>query len=206
MQPDILSKWSLFTIRTTEIIISLIMILFLIFALFRIYYPVQAIGNLGAVKDTASQKQVTFGIPINLRIPILNIDTSLESVGLTSKGAVDVPKVSTHAAWYNLSPRPGEVGNSIIDGHSGWKDGVQSVFDNLYKIKKGDRIYIEDNKGLIISFIVKDFKPYGPNDDLSVIFNSSDDGAHLNLITCVGDWDVNQKSPNDRFVVFSDKE
>lgn len=200
------SEWSFFILRTVEITISIMVILFLLIRLLiQTYYP-EVIQGKEISNPIIYQEQATPGIPVRLKIPSLNINTSLESVGLTSKGAVEVPKVYTNAAWYNLSPRPGEIGNSIIDGHSGWKNGIRSVFDNLYKIKKGDKLYVEDENGRVAVFVVRDFRPYGPKDDVSVVFNSSDERAHLNLITCVAAWDVKQKSPNDRFIVFSDKE
>jgi LPXTG-site transpeptidase (sortase) family protein len=152
------------------------------------------------------EKQHAFGIPVHLKIPDINVDAEVESVGLTAKGAVDTPLSFTDVAWFNLGPRPGEEGSSVIDGHSGWKKGIQSVFDNLYKIKKGDKIYVTDEKGEIFTFIVTEFRTYSLKDDATDIFTSSDGKSHLNLITCVGNWNVGQKSPNDRFVVFADKE
>jgi LPXTG-site transpeptidase (sortase) family protein len=208
MQSKRLSKWLLIIFRVIIIIIFLIVAFLILKPLIQDYYPVisQSKGSLRLINSIIFQEQVRLGIPIRLKIPSLNIDTSLESVGLTSKGEVEVPKVYTNAAWYNLSPRPGEIGSSIIDGHSGYKNGVQSVFDNLYKIKKGDKLYVEDKDGVTTTFVVREFRPFGPNDDVSDIFISNDGKAHLNLITCVAAWDVNQKSPNDRFIVFTDKE
>jgi len=205
MQSKRLSKWSLIILRTMIIVISLV-VLFLIFK--PLFHSVisQSSEKSKLTESLIFQKQTNLGIPVRLKIPSLNIDTSLESVGLTSQGAVDVPKVYTNAAWYNLSPRPGEVGSSVIDGHSGWENGIQSVFDNLYKIKKGDKLYVEDENGIIFTFIVRDFRTYSPNEDTTDIFNSSDGKAHLNLITCVTARNVDQKSPNDRFIVFADKE
>jgi LPXTG-site transpeptidase (sortase) family protein len=205
MQSKRLSKWSLLILRIVETTISLMIILFLIFRLFQLYYPNIIFQDRENIKLTENNA-ISLVSPVRLKIPSLNIDTPLESVGLTSQGAVGVPKVYTNAAWYNLGPRPGEVGSSIIDGHSGWKNGIQSVFDNLYKIKKGDKLYVEDENGIIFTFVVREFRVYSLNDDISDIFSSSDGKAHLNLITCVTARNVNQKSPNDRFVVFSDKE
>jgi len=188
-------------------VIFLTVIFFLIFKLFQTYSPttVQETESLKPIENI-SQEKIIPGIPIRIKIDSLDIDASLESVGLTSEGAIEVPKELIDAAWYNLGPRPGEVGVSIIDGHSGWKNGTQSVFDNLYRIEKGDRIYIEDEKGTITTFIVQDFKIYNVKDDVSTIFSSSDDKAHLNLITCVIGQSVNQTIFNDRFIVFADME
>ena len=162
--------------------------------------------NDGLIEPVVSVNQAVSRTSFILKIPNINVDADIESVGLTLEGAVDVPKSFANVAWFNLGPRPGKKGSSVVSGHSGWKNGKQSVFDNLYKIKKGDKIYIEDGEGIINVFVVRKFKTYGSNDDASDIFSSSDGKAHLNLITCVGNWYVGQKSPNDRFVVFADKE
>ena len=57
------------------------------------------------------------GIPTRLRIPKINVDTVVESVGLTLDDAMDVPKNYKHTAWYNGGPRPGQIGSAVINGH-----------------------------------------------------------------------------------------
>jgi hypothetical protein len=37
------------------------------------------------------------------------------------------------------------------------------------------------------------------------VFASNDGGAHLNLITCAGEWNKGKKSYSERLVVFADK-
>jgi sortase (surface protein transpeptidase) len=72
----------------------------------------------------------------------------------------------------------------------------------LYKLKKGNILYIKDAKGKIISFVVRESRIYDPgyaND----VFNGSD-SAYLNLITCDGVWDGAKKSYSKRLVVFTD--
>lgn len=69
------------------------------------------------------QKPVNPGLlasPVRLKIPKINIDAAIESVGLTPEGAMDVPKSHTNVAWFNLGPRPGEQGSAVINGHFGW--------------------------------------------------------------------------------------
>ena len=84
-------------------------------------------------------------MPISLKIPKINVNTTIEQVGLTLAGAVDVPKSPPNAAWFDLGPRPGEIGNAVIVGHYGaWKNGQKSVFNNLNKLKKGDKLTNED--------------------------------------------------------------
>jgi len=145
-------------------------------------------------------------LPIRLKIPTLKIDSVIEYIGLTKDGAVDAPKGASNTGWYNLGPRPGEVGNSIIDGHSGWKGGAPAVFDNLYKIKVGDKVYVESEKGVTITFVVRKISEYNPNAEATDVFISNDGKAHLNLITCSGFWNDILKSHSSRLAVFTDKE
>ena len=78
--------------------------------------------------------------------------------------------------------------------------------NKLIRKIKGDILYIEDNKGEIISFVVRDFQSFDPKADASDVFGSPDGKSHLNLITCGGAWDKTQKSYSKRLVVFTDKE
>ena len=59
---------------------------------------------------------------------------------------MDVPTILTSAAWYDLGPRPGDSGSAVIDGHFGLHNGIPVVFDNLYKLRTGDKIYVTDDK------------------------------------------------------------
>lgn len=151
-------------------------------------------------------QEMEFGLPVRLKIPKINVDADIEYAGITPKGELGVPKGPTNAGWYNLGPRPGEVGSAVIDGHFGYKDGIEAVFDNLNKLQKGDNVYIFDEQGKIITFVVSELRIYGQNDDSTSVFISNDGKAHLNLITCQGEWNKTLKSYTNRLVVFSDKE
>jgi len=145
-------------------------------------------------------------LPVHLKIPSINIDANVEYVGFTLSGIMDVPKGFANVAWFNLGPRPGEVGSSVIDGHSGYKNNKPAVFDNLYKLQKGDEIYIENSNGTIITFVVSGIKSYDSESDASSVFASNDGKSHLNLITCAGSWNEILQSHSKRLVVFTDKE
>ncbi len=165
--------------------------------------PLVTIASNGA---TLLAEEVDLGLPIRLKIPKINVDATFEYVGLTPEGDMVSPKGPAPAGWFNLGPRPGEIGNAVIDGHSGWKNNIPAVFDNLHKLVKGDKIYVEDEKGVITTFVVREIREYDPNAYATDVFVSSDGGAHLNLITCTGLWDEVLKSRSDRLVVFTDKE
>ncbi len=163
---------------------------------------------IGSVGSTASAEQAVSGVglPIRLKIPKSNVDAAVEYVGLTPDGLMDAPKGPADVAWFRLGQRPGEIGTAVIAGHSGWKDGIPAAFDYLSALRKGDRIYVEDDKGTTIVFIVREIRTYDPNADASSVFGSSDGGAHLNLITCAGVWDNVSRTSSERLVVFAEKE
>lgn len=152
------------------------------------------------------QEESIVGLPVRLRIPSINVDAPFEYVGLTADKAMDVPRERSNVAWFKLGQRPGENGTAVIAGHYGRQDTKGSVFDNLHKLRKGDKIYIEDDRGDIISFVVRESRRYDPQADASAVFGSDDGKSHLNLITCEGIWDEASDAYSRRLVVFTDRE
>lgn len=149
---------------------------------------------------------VSVGFPLRLKIPAINVDAEIEYVGLDPDGSMGVPKGPAEVAWYSAGSRPGEIGSAIIAGHYGWKNNMPAVFDNLFKLRKGDKIYIEDDRGVIIPFVVNESILYDQNADVVDVFRSRDGRSHLNLITCEGVWDKVSKTYSRRLVVFADRE
>ena len=167
-------------------------------------------NNVKLAGGTASvfegRQQTRLGLPLRLKIPVINVDTLIENGGVTSDGSMEAPRVPENVVWYSLGPRPGENGTAVIAGHFGWKDDVPSVFDNLSKLSKGDLLYVENDAGITTMFVVRDVKTYDSNADTSEVFTSSDGKSHLNLITCEGTWDTISKSYPRRLVVFTDSQ
>lgn len=156
-------------------------------------------------KANAGLPALPVGRPVRLKIPGINVDAAVEHVGLTSDGTMNIPKNPDDVAWFMLGSRPGEKGSAVIAGHYGWKDGKASVFDDLYKLRKGDKLFVEDDKGVTISFVVRESRRYDPKADASDVFDSNDGKSHLNLITCKGVWDKVSQSYSERLVIFTDK-
>jgi LPXTG-site transpeptidase (sortase) family protein len=156
--------------------------------------------------QTDTKKQINdIGLPVRLKIPIINVDTTVYNVGLTSSGAMDIKEDPTKVAWYEFGPRPGEIGNAVIAGHYGWIDNKESIFNNLHNLKKGNEVIITDSNGLSITFSVTESRKFDPNANASSVFYANDNKAHLNLITCDGAWVNSKKSYTDRLVVFTDR-
>ncbi len=159
--------------------------------------------NPVAVKQVLGiESEKSPGLPVRLIIPRINLAASVQYVGLTSNGAMDVPTNTTDVGWFNLGARPGAIGSAVIGGHLDGNDGEPGVFTNLNQLKNGDPVYIQDDKGVIISFIVQGSRLYDPGYAEEVF--SQNDNSHLNLVTCDGVWDGTKKSYSKRLVVYAD--
>jgi sortase A len=80
------------------------------------------------------------------------------------------------------------------------------VFDDLHELRPGDKLSVEDDKGTVISFVVREIRSYDYNANAPEVFNSSDGKSHLNLITCEGVWNQATQNYSQRLVVFTDRE
>lgn len=160
-------------------------------------------GNL-AYSDIRDPGGIPQGLPVRLKIPAIGVDSLIEDALITPDGRMDVPAGSKNVAWFSLGPHPGKVGSAVIGGHFGINKGVKFVFYDLDKLRVGDKIYIENDKGDTLAFVVRSISLFGRDDDATTVFTSNDGLAHLNLITCEGIWNrVNDTYP-ERRVVFTD--
>jgi LPXTG-site transpeptidase (sortase) family protein len=114
---------------------------------------------------------------------------------------MEVPTNAIDVGWFKIGPKPGEVGSAVIAGHFDDRNGEPGVFYDLYKLKAGDKLYIEDDKGKTISFVIQSSRVYDVGYADTVF--SRNDGTYLNLITCDGVWDGVKKSYDKRLVVFA---
>lgn len=144
------------------------------------------------------------GIPKTIRIPKIGVNSAVELVGLDSKRAMDVPKDADNAGWYNLGPRPGELGSAVLAGHLDRESGAPAIFFKLTDLVAGDEIIIVDDQGKEHTFIVTRMSKY-PYDQFPIgeVFGKSERSA-LNLITCQGNWDGSARNYSHRFVVYSE--
>lgn len=191
--------------KKSHIIITIIaLISFLGFFL----YVVSQKKVLADTKNTSvatQESMLSAGLPTRLKIPSISLDVSVEHVGINSIGEMDTPKLIENVAWFELGVLPGEIGSAVIDGHYGWKNNKLGAFDSLSRVKIGEIVSIENDKGDIVTFLVRDIKKYDPKADASLVFTSNDGKSHLNLITCIGIWNQTENSYSERLVIFTDK-
>jgi LPXTG-site transpeptidase (sortase) family protein len=157
-----------------------------------------------AYSDIRDPGGVPQGLPVRLKIPVIGVDSTIEDALIAPDGRMDVPAGSVNVAWFALGPYPGRVGSAVIGGHFGIDNGIPKVFYNLNKLRVGDKVYIEDDKDETHAFIVRSTKSFDRNADATSVFTSSDNIAHLNLITCEGIWNQSNNSYPQRLVVFTD--
>ena len=146
----------------------------------------------------------TIGRPLTLRVPRIEMDISLEDVGLTKTGGMDMPTSAERGGWYELGAKPGEQGNAVIAGHLDTIWGTPAAFWRLSELQPGDTVFVDDEEGTEHAFRVKEVRSY-PYDasPLEEIFGAST-SVQLNLITCDGDWVEAGDQYAKRLVVYTE--
>jgi sortase A len=132
------------------------------------------------------------------------VNAPIQNVGLAADGSMDVPKNPFDTGWYELGPRPGEIGSAVIAGHVNSPTGATAVFTNLDDLVIGDTIIVDNGK-VTLSFRVREIRTYPADADATSVFMSTDGKAHLNLVTCSGSWNTKTDQYTERLVVFTDR-
>ncbi|MDP3957897.1 MAG: sortase [bacterium] len=169
--------------------------------------------NITPVQGTAETTSAAVvrnkdGSPVRLKIPKLSVDAGFQHTGLTSDGAMEIPDNIVDVGWFTGSARPGEHGTAVVTGHVAQiRGGIMTkpgVFSDLNELRAGDTLYVQNDKGESITFIVRESRNYDPATNAIDVFTSKDNGVHLNLITCEGAWNPDQLSYTQRLVIFTD--
>lgn len=136
--------------------------------------------------------------PMGIVIPSIGLGTSVEEVGINSKGEMDVPDgKSKNVGWYKYGTVPGKKGSAVMDAH------VYAAFKNLKHAKVGDDVYVLTKSGEQLHFVIEKSTVYERDVvPLELLFNRSDD-ARLNLITCAGKFDRKADTYTHRLVVYA---
>jgi hypothetical protein len=163
-------------------------------------------------------------VPLELRIPSLQINAAVAGVGITAGNVMDAPKgraaapVWQQAFWYRGSGIPGAVGTATFAGHVDDPLGRPALFARLWELQTGDLILVRDTRsGLDMRFTVVSSATYSARQaaDPAVLAQIYGEGpvagkppqpapdgrAHLTLITCAGS--VVDGAYNRRLVVYA---
>jgi LPXTG-site transpeptidase (sortase) family protein len=107
------------------------------------------------------------------------------------------------AAWFDGSPRPGDVGPAVIEGHVDSAKNGPSVFYSLGEIAAGDRIDVARADGTTVTFQVDEVRVVPKDDFPTLEVYGNTDGPELRLITCGGPFDSSAGHYEDNVVVFA---
>lgn len=131
--------------------------------------------------------------PVRLRIPEIDVDTPMTSLGLTARGALDVPPADDRnlAGWYRNGTPPGAKGTAIVAGHVDNARGP-AVFYALGALKKGNRIEVDRRDGRTAVFTIDAVEVYENEDFPDTKVYGEAGRAELRVITCGGGF--SQKS------------
>ncbi len=153
------------------------------------------------VSQPVLPKGLPRSVPTYLRIPKINLSTSLQPVGLAANGTLEVPADFHIAGWYQRSPSPGEIGPAILDGHVDNVKGL-GIFWYLRELQPGDIIEVDRNDGLTIKFNIDAVKQY-PQDQVPIndVYGNIS-YAGIRLITCGGVFNRQTRHYTDNIVVF----
>ena len=157
-------------------------------------------GSFAAPPEPHSSKQVAR--PVSLIIPAIGVRTALETLGRTPQGTLQVPDSTTIAGWYAGSPRPGEIGSSIIAGHIDSTTGP-GVFFRLRLLRPGKLVYVRRADGTLVVFRVTAERMYPKNEFPTEQVYGPVPDAELHLITCGGVFDETTGSYLSNVVVYA---
>jgi sortase (surface protein transpeptidase) len=142
--------------------------------------------------------------PTSVKIPKIDAESSLLAVAVKTDGSISVPSVHTpmQAAWYKLSPVPGDVGPAIVLGHVDG-DKKPGIFYKLKDLAPGDEVDVDRSDGRKLKFVV-DHVTQVPKDTFprDAVYGNSDK-PELRLITCGGVFDHAAHSYEDNIVVYA---
>lgn len=127
--------------------------------------------------------------PVRLRIPAIDVDTSMTRLGLDAAGALRPPPADSPglAGWYGNGTAPGSTGTAVTTGHVDTRTGP-GVFHDLGALTKGDTIEISRADQRTAVFTVDAVEVYKKKNFPDKKVYSRSDRPELRVITCGGSY------------------
>ena len=143
-------------------------------------------------------------LPVRVQIPKIGVASSLDRLGRAPDGTVQVPGPDRWEVpgWYELGPRPGELGSAVILGHVDSTRGP-AVFFRLRELRAGDEIEVTRADGSSVRFVVQRTAQYDkqrfPTDEVYYPTLTS----ALRLVTSGGEFDTSTGHYRSNIIVFA---
>jgi len=142
--------------------------------------------------------------PVELRIPSLDVDAPVHSVGLADDGSIAVPALARHnqAGWFDKSPTPGQYGPAVLVGHADTRDGP-SIFHDLSRVRPGARVEVVRRDDSVAVFEVNSVERFEKADQPIDRIYADFTRPALRLITCGGEFKGGSIGYVDNIIVFA---
>src|SRR5579875_2718325 len=145
-------------------------------------------------------------VPITISIPAIGIHHAhLATLGTDSHGAIAVPPPTPGAppGWYTGSPTPGQLGPSVIVGHTDARKDAQSVYFRLGQLRPGDQVQVTLADHTVAVFRVDSLEEYPKASFPTAHVYGNINHAGLRLISCIGTFDRATGHYLDNIVVYA---
>jgi len=139
--------------------------------------------------------------PLRIRIPKIDLDTSIIPVGLDATGAIAMPNAFDITGWYTGGPTPGQIGPAVIVGHVDSIHGI-AIFWRLRELVPGDIVAIDRQDGTTANFKVTDIKQFPQDAFPTQAVYGNINYAGLRLITCGGVFNTTTHHYSHNTVVY----
>ena len=154
--------------------------------------------------DALSKYAVAADLPRTLYIDKLDVSARILPMSVNTTGNIQAPLNIYDAGWYNGSVKPGQTGAVFIDGHASGptREGLFAYLDTL---STGDMVQVEKGDGTLITYKVihKEVVALKDIDMKKVLLPYGNTLKGLNLMTCTGTWLPNEKTYDQRVVVYT---
>lgn len=144
--------------------------------------------------------------PVSISIEAIGVESRVIELGKAPDGTLEVPQPGPDldkAAWFNLSPTPGQPGPSVIEGHVSTDEGGPSIFFELADLRPGDKISVTRRDGTTVVFTVDALREFPKSRFPTQLVYGGDLGRPtLRLITC-SNFDPEVGGHTGNLVVFS---
>ena len=140
-----------------------------------------------------------------LKLPSIDVDASVVSLGLLDGGVMDSPQTPTDVGWYTFSARPGVTGNAVFAGHVDYVNYGAAVFWRLRELQPGDAVNVVLVDGTSFSYRVVSSELYDEDTAPVQEIVGPTDNQTVTLITCAGVFDRGALEYNKRLVVRAER-
>lgn len=137
--------------------------------------------------------------PVSVRVAGIGLEASVISVGVDDNDQFAVPSAAT-VGWYEFSSEPGQPGASVLAAHVDY-GGEPGAFFDLAEVLPGDTLEVELADGTVVPYRVVGNTEYDKAELPAGELFRKDGESVLQLITCGGRFDPEERSYQANIVV-----